>query len=102
MGEDPDLTVEGCRRAAELGVYPFIVPLRPVAGSLMADTVPPPHDYVMDVVGRVTPHLAGAGLGATTASAGCARCQACSPMSTVERAGRQRVELVGKRRREHR
>ena len=36
MGEDPQVTVEGCRRAIDLGVYPFIVPLRPTAGSLMA------------------------------------------------------------------
>ena len=33
MGEDPDLTVEGCRRAIDIGVYPFVVPLRPIAGQ---------------------------------------------------------------------
>ena len=32
MGEDPDLTVAMCRRAVDIGVYPFVVPLRPVAG----------------------------------------------------------------------
>lgn len=30
MGEDLSLTVAGCKRAIDLGVYPFIVPLRPV------------------------------------------------------------------------
>ena len=29
----PKLTVEGCRRAIDMGVYPFVVPLRPVAGQ---------------------------------------------------------------------
>ena len=29
MGEDPDLTVEGCKRAIDIGVYPFVVPMRP-------------------------------------------------------------------------
>lgn len=96
MGEDPDLTVEGCLRAADLGVYPFIVPLRPVAGSLMTDAVPPPHDYVREIVGRVVPHLAEAGLSSTTARAGCARCQACSPMAALERAGSQPVDLLQK------
>ena len=57
MGEDPELTVEGCRRAVDVGVYPFVVPLRPVAGSLMADWSPPPHDYVERIVRRVTPYL---------------------------------------------
>jgi radical SAM protein (TIGR04043 family) len=84
MGEDPELTVEGCRRAVDIGVYPFVVPLRPVAGSLMAEWSPPPHDYVERVVRRVTPYLADRGLGAATAKAGCSRCQACSPMAPVQ------------------
>ncbi|HET7661340.1 MAG TPA: MSMEG_0568 family radical SAM protein, partial [Oryzihumus sp.] len=40
MGEDPDVTLDGCRRAVDLGVFPFVVPLRPVAGSLMEDALP--------------------------------------------------------------
>ena len=36
MGEDPEVTARGCQRAVDIGVYPFIVPLRPVPGSLMA------------------------------------------------------------------
>ena len=36
MGEDPEVTARGCQRAMDIGVYPFIVPLRPVPGSLMA------------------------------------------------------------------
>src|SRR5262249_54159960 len=45
MGEDPDLTVAGCQRAIDLGVYPFVVPLRPTVGSLMADLVAPTPEY---------------------------------------------------------
>jgi ribosomal protein S27AE len=67
-----------------VGVYPFVVPLRPVAGSLMADWSPPPHDYVERIVRRVTPYLTERGLGAETAKAGCSRCQACSPMAAVQ------------------
>jgi radical SAM protein (TIGR04043 family) len=84
MGEDPDLTVAGCRRAVDIGVYPFLVPLRPVAGSLMADWSPPGPDYVERMVRRVTPYLAERGLGAETAKAGCSRCHACSPMAAVQ------------------
>lgn len=89
MGEDPDLTVEGCRRAIDLGVYPFVVPLRPVAGSLMADCAPPGPGYMERIVSQVVPYLAERGLGAATAIAGCARCQACSPMAAVE----QRLQI---------
>ena len=46
MGERPELIEEGCRRAIEMGVYPFVVPLRPVPGTLMDDAPPPDPDYV--------------------------------------------------------
>jgi radical SAM protein (TIGR04043 family) len=87
MGEDPALTVEGCRRAIEIGVYPFVVPLRPTMGSLMADLPPPPPEYCESVYRRVVPHLTARGLGARGVAAGCARCQACSAMSLLENNG---------------
>jgi hypothetical protein len=86
MGEDPDVTVEGCRRAIDIGVYPFIVPLRPIAGSLLEDTLPPSAEYTENVYRRVLPYLQSRGIGASTASAGCARCQACSALGVLERA----------------
>lgn len=85
MGEDPALTVEGCRRAVDMGVYPFVVPLRPVPGSLMEDVLPPEPDYVESVYRQVAPYLATRGLGSWEVHAGCARCQACSAMSAYER-----------------
>lgn len=84
MGEDPDLTARRCREAVDLGVYPFIVPLRPVPGSLMADWLPPAPDYVDSMYRRVVPHLAQRGMYARDVAAGCARCQACSGMSAYE------------------
>lgn len=84
MGEDPELIVDGCRRAVDIGVYPFIVPLRPVPGSLMADELPPSADYVDQVARRVAPYLVERGLTADKVTAGCARCQACSPVGAME------------------
>ncbi|HTY72365.1 MAG TPA: MSMEG_0568 family radical SAM protein [Actinomycetes bacterium] len=86
MGEDPEVTVAGCRRAVDLGVYPFIVPLRPVPGSLMADAHPPTPDYVESIYRQVVPAMTARGLSAAKVRAGCARCQACSGMAAVERA----------------
>lgn len=85
MGEDPDVTVEGCRRAIDLGVYPFVVPLRPIAGSLLEDSLPPPAEYMEGVYRRVVPYLRARGIGAAGAAAGCARCQACSALGALER-----------------
>lgn len=84
MGEDPAVTVEGCRRAADIGVFPFVVPLRPVPGSLMGDLLPPSADYVGTIYQQVAPYLSGRGLLSTSVKAGCARCQACSAMSLLE------------------
>jgi radical SAM protein (TIGR04043 family) len=97
MGEDPDLTIEGCRRAIDLGVYPFIVPLRPVHGSLMETWSPPDAAYVEGIVRRVTPYLHERGLGASSALAGCSRCQACSPMAAVESEHRSELLQIGRK-----
>jgi radical SAM protein (TIGR04043 family) len=87
LGEDEALTVEACRRAVDLGVYPFVVPLRPVPGSLMADAQPPSAEYVERIYHQVVPYMTARGMGATGVMAGCARCQACSGMAALERAG---------------
>ena len=90
MGEDPDVTVEGCRRAIDIGVYPFVVPLRPIAGSLLEDRLPPSAGYMESVYRRVVPYLQVRGIGAAGAAAGCARCQACSALGALERAAPDR------------
>ncbi len=100
LGEDEKVTVEGCKRAIDMGVYPFIVPLRPVPGSLLEDAVPPPRSVVESVYRQVVPHLARRRMSAAGVSAGCARCQACSGLGAFEKAGelvdgRRSLPLVG-------
>ena len=85
MGERAELIEEGCRRAIAMGVYPFVVPLRPVPGTLMADTPAPEAQYVASVYRSVSAMLAESGLDHVEAKAGCARCQACSGLSAWER-----------------
>jgi hypothetical protein len=88
MGEDVEVTVEGCKRAIDLGVYPFVVPLRPVPGSLMEHVRPPPREAVEAVYRRVVPHLLARGMSSAGVTAGCARCQACSGLGAFERSDR--------------
>jgi radical SAM protein (TIGR04043 family) len=87
LGEDPAVTVESCKRAVDIGVYPFIVPLRPVPGTILGESVPPPRDYVESIYRQVVPHMREHGMTAAGVTAGCARCQACSGMAVLERAG---------------
>jgi radical SAM protein (TIGR04043 family) len=84
MGEDPELTADLCRRAVDMGVYPFVVPLRPVPGSLFEHEIPPPPDYVESMYRQVVPYVVANGLGSWDVRAGCARCRACSGMSAFE------------------
>ena len=103
MGEDPQVTIQGCRRAVDIGVYPFIVPLRPVAGSLMQDVAPPSADYMNRIYEAVVPYMNARGMTSDVAVAGCARCQACSAMnvlsklpSTASPAGLVKVHQIGR------
>jgi radical SAM protein (TIGR04043 family) len=84
MGEEPNLTAELCRRAVDIGVYPFVVPLRPIPGSLLQGEIPPPPDYVESMYRQVVPYVVQHGLGSWDVRAGCARCRACSGMSAFE------------------
>ena len=53
-----------------MGVYPFVVPLRPVPGTLMADAPPPEPDYVASIYRSVSAMLAESGLDHVEAKAG--------------------------------
>lgn len=86
LGESKDAVLAGCHAAIERGVYPFVVPLRPAPGSILATGTPPSPEYMMEVYEAVAPLLADAGMLSQNARAGCVRCQACSALSTFERA----------------
>ena len=83
LGEDPDELVVGCEELISMGVYPFVVPYRPLAGTLAKDVdqVPaPPHSVVYDVTRRVATALRRAGMLGADQAAGCAACGACSAL----------------------
>src|SRR6201994_219051 len=74
LGEDPDQLVAGAARLIERGVYPFVVPFRPLAGTLARrQQVPaPPPSLVRDVTQRVAALLQAAGMTGADPEAGCA------------------------------
>ncbi|GAA3551202.1 MSMEG_0568 family radical SAM protein [Microlunatus spumicola] len=82
LGEDPDELVAGARELIALGVYPFVVPFRPLAGTLAAlDGAAAPDAAVLDdVTRRVARDLVAAGMTSDGQSAGCAACGACSTL----------------------
>ncbi|MEU4895192.1 MSMEG_0568 family radical SAM protein [Streptomyces sp. NPDC044780] len=85
LGEDPDELVEGAGRLIERGVYPFVVPFRPMAGTLAArDGVPAPSAERLTYVTRgVAAKLRAAGMNGADQGAGCAACGACSVLRSA-------------------
>jgi radical SAM protein (TIGR04043 family) len=84
LGEDPDELVAGCEELISMGVYPFVVPYRPLAGTLARDVdlVPaPPHAVVYNITQRVATALSRAGMLGADQAAGCAACGACSALA---------------------
>lgn len=85
LGEDPDELVVGASRLIDRGVYPFVVPLRPMAGTLARrDGVgAPPIELVRYVTERVAALLRDAGMIGADQQAGCAACGACGVLSAA-------------------
>lgn len=85
LGEDPDELVAGAAELVERGVYPFVVPYRPIPGTLaFADGDPAPAaEMLAEVTGRVATVLQAAGMRGTDQAAGCAACGACSALSAA-------------------
>jgi radical SAM protein (TIGR04043 family) len=83
LGEDPDELVAGAQRLIAMGVYPFVVPYRPLVGALAhADGVPAPDPALLaEVTGRVAEALRAARMRGADQVAGCAACGACSALA---------------------
>jgi radical SAM protein (TIGR04043 family)/putative N-acetyltransferase (TIGR04045 family) len=86
LGEDKDSIIRGSKFLADLGVYPFVLPLRPIPGSLMQDALPPDPKEMKRVYEEVASILKRKGLSASRSLAGCVRCGACSALSLFEEA----------------
>jgi radical SAM protein (TIGR04043 family) len=86
LGEDPDELVAGTERLIHRGVYPFVVPFRPMGGTLAVrdGAAGPDPAVVADVTDRIAALLRAAGMAGADQQAGCAACGACS---VLQRAG---------------
>jgi radical SAM protein (TIGR04043 family)/putative N-acetyltransferase (TIGR04045 family) len=84
LGEDPDSIIQGSERLADLGVFPFVVPLRPIPGSAMEKALPPDHGVMREIYEKVAEILSRKGLSSKESLAGCVRCGACSALPFYE------------------
>jgi len=78
LGEDAERTLEGCRNVLQLGVIPYPVPFRPIAGTEMESYPPPSPEYTEKMFTRIAELMKDYGLNPRRNLAGCVRCGGCS------------------------
>jgi radical SAM protein (TIGR04043 family) len=84
LGDSLDTLLAGCRRLVDAGVYPFVVPFVPLAGTPLEGHPPPSAAFMTSVLQPLGRMLTEAGMTSETLKAGCGKCGACSPLSTFE------------------
>jgi radical SAM protein (TIGR04043 family) len=85
LGERPDELIAGAAKLIERGVYPFVVPMRPMAGTLARrdGAKAPEPSLVRYVTEGVAELLRRAGMRGADQEAGCAACGACGALSAA-------------------
>ncbi|MCI0453731.1 MAG: MSMEG_0568 family radical SAM protein [Candidatus Dadabacteria bacterium] len=85
LGERMETIIDGAALCAGIGVYPFIVPFRPIAGTPMEDVKPPEPqvmEYIYTEAAKILSKFDG---GAKSSRAGCVSCGECSALPDFEK-----------------
>ncbi|WP_299411563.1 MSMEG_0568 family radical SAM protein [Acaryochloris sp. IP29b_bin.148] len=84
LGDSLDTLVETSQRLIDLGVYPFVVPFVPISDTPLANHPAPSSEFMFALYQQVGAMLKQAGMSSADINAGCAKCGACSALSTFE------------------
>ncbi|MBM0741521.1 MSMEG_0568 family radical SAM protein [Phormidium sp. CLA17] len=84
LGDSLKELVEISDRLIQIGVYPFVVPFVPISGTPLAYHAPPDSAFMVALYTQIGALLKQAGMSSSDMKAGCAKCGACSALSTFE------------------
>jgi radical SAM protein (TIGR04043 family) len=84
LGDTHAQILDACERVARLGVYPFVVPFVPIAGTPLATHAPPCAAEMAPLLSAVAEVVTRYGLASQQIAAGCGRCGACSTLRSAE------------------
>ncbi|MFP4133307.1 MAG: MSMEG_0568 family radical SAM protein [Halothece sp.] len=84
LGDSLETLVMACEKLIDLGVYPFVVPFVPISNTPLADYRAPDTAFMYALYQEVGQLLKQAGMSSANLKAGCAKCGACSALSTFE------------------
>lgn len=85
LGDSAASLIACSARLIELGVYPFVVPFVPIAGTPLERHPAPSTDFMVEVYTAVAALLKASDLRSDLMAAGCAKCGACSALSLFEK-----------------
>ncbi len=86
LGDSPAAILAMAQSLIEIGVYPFVVPFVPISGTPLESHATPTPDFMDQILRPLSLLLARGGLISADLKAGCAKCGACSALSSYERA----------------
>jgi radical SAM protein (TIGR04043 family) len=87
LGDSAASLIACSSRLIEIGVYPFVVPFVPIAGTPLADHPAPSTEFMIEVYTAVAKLLKVSNMRSDQMAAGCAKCGACSALSLFEQEG---------------
>ena len=85
LGDSLETLIEASDHLINLGVYPFVVPFVPISETPLANHPAPSSDFMFTLYQKVGALLKAAGMTSEDINAGCAKCGACSALSTFEK-----------------
>ena len=84
LGETREDFIAMVEHIAALGVFPYVLPLRPIPGTLLERLRPPKPSYMEGIYTDTALILTKYGLASSKSKAGCVRCGACSCLQLYE------------------
>ena len=85
LGDTPETILQTCEKLIGIGVYPFVVPFVPIAGTPLEDHASPSAEFMQGLLAPLAAMLTNASMRSTDIKAGCGRCGACSSLSSYEK-----------------
>jgi len=84
LGDTREQILDMSQRLVALGVYPFVVPFVPIAGTPLEDHPAPDAAWMASILEPLGAMVSAAGLRSRDIKAGCGKCGACSSLSQYE------------------
>src|SRR6266850_1934246 len=85
LGDSKEAILAASEKLVALGVYPFVVPFVPIAGTPLESHPGPSPSFMHAILAPLASMLLAGGLKSSDIKAGCGKCGACSALSTYER-----------------